>query len=98
MRQVARTYDIIVGTCYCHDTPRSVTGIIQTGAIISFSSNQQIARIGDICVANCGHTAIIATGSDKVFVENKGIAHITDQIVGCVKGIIASGDEKVQAD
>ncbi len=95
MRPVARIGDVAQGTCSCHKSPRSVTGVIVGGSGVSSSNGPGIARLGDVVVFNCGHTGTIASGSDVLFVDNVGAARIGDVVVGCVRGTIVSGDGSV---
>jgi len=97
MRQVARVGDIAVGTCFCHQTPISVTGVIVNGSGVVFSNNKAVARLGDNVIFSCGHSGVIASGSGIVFSDNIGVAHINDIVVGCMQAIIVSGDGTVLA-
>ena len=97
MRPIARIGDLVSGTCSCHQTPQSVSGVIVAGSGVTTAHGQAVARIGDLVSFSCGHTAIIAAGSGIVFCDGIGVAHIGDSVVGCVNGVIVGGDGNVIA-
>jgi len=97
MRPIARIGDLVSGTCKCHSSPQSVSGVIVAGSGVVYSHGQGVARIGDLVSFSCGHTAIIASGSGIVFSDGIGVAHIGDTVVGCVDGVIVGGDGNVIA-
>lgn len=87
---VARITDLTFGICSCHKYPISVSGLIISGSGTTFAESLNVARIGDIVRASCGHTGIIITGSGIAFAESIGIARLMDITTGCYKASIVS--------
>jgi len=87
---VARLTDITFGVCSCHKYPISVSGVIINGSGKTFAESLNVARIGDIVRASCGHTGIIITGSGIAFADSIGISRLSDITTGCYKASIVS--------
>lgn len=90
MAGVARLTDITFGVCSCHKYPISVNGIIINGSGTTFAESLNVARIGDIVHASCGHTGIIINGSGIAFADSIGISRLMDKTTGCYKASIVS--------
>lgn len=87
---VARITDITFGICYCHIYPIAVNGIIISGSGKTYAESLNVARIGDIVRAACGHTGIIISGSGIAFADSIGISRLTDRTTGCYRASIIS--------
>jgi uncharacterized Zn-binding protein involved in type VI secretion len=97
MAKIARTGDTGVGTCRCHKSPISTSGVIQASEARVFADGLSVARVGDIVVAACGHSGVIVSGSGKVFADGIAIARVGDSFVGCFSGVIVSGSGKTDS-
>jgi len=95
---VARITDLTFGICRCHLFPLSVGGVIISGSGKTFAESLNVARIGDIVKANCGHIGIIISGSGIAFADSIGIARLTDQTTGCYRATIVSASGTTDAE
>ncbi len=91
MNKICRLGDKAVGNCSVHG--------FQNGTIITcsdklFDSGIGVARIGDVVLADCGHTGIISICSDKTFDNDKGVARVTDSFDGIYSGTLVTGSNK----
>lgn len=92
MLGIARINDIAQGICYCHRRrPIATSGIIISGSGVCIVDGMGAARIGDIVLANCGHTGTIITGSGVAFADYIGLARISDSVSGCFVATIVTG-------
>ena len=94
----ARITDITFGICRCHIFPLAVSGIIILGSGKTYAESLNVARIGDIVKANCGHIGIIISGSGIAFADNIGIARLTDRTTGCYRASIISASGTTDAE
>ena len=93
MIPVARLGDRTIGYCKCHKK-------IFKGTIVSASSDHKVnnlgvARLGDMILSDCGHTAKIITASSLTITNNLGTARLGDKGEGACytcKIITASPD------
>jgi uncharacterized Zn-binding protein involved in type VI secretion len=90
---VARVTDLTVGICSGHNPPIAIGGIIIVGSEITYADGLQVARIGDIVQAFCGHIGIIIMGSGITYSDGIQWARLSDRVAGIYNaGIItASG-------
>lgn len=93
MRGIARLGDSTQGTCYCHPTPITVSGKIITASENHFTNGRGTARLGDLVMADCGHTGRIISAKENDFVNGRGVARLSDQFTGCYVGKIVSASE-----
>ena len=93
MRGIARLGDATHGICYCHDSPISVSGKIITASEDHFTNGRGTARLGDLVMADCGHTGRIISAKENEFVNGRGVARLADQFDGCYKGKIISASD-----
>ncbi len=89
MPGIARIGDIVIGTCPCHDSPRSYVGVIATGAPTVLVEGRPAATIGSVAVG-C-HPAIVCTGNATVLSGGRPTATIGGIAVGCPTGVIVTG-------
>lgn len=89
---IARLGDKTVGTCKVHGK--------QNGKIIQASHDTMTdsigtARLGDMILADCGHTAKIVTASSATIVDSLGVARLGDRGDGTYQCTIvtASSDD-----
>lgn len=92
--KIARIGDKTQGICYAHDTPLSIGGTIITGSPTVKSEGFGIARLTDIIVSECGHTATIVSASSNSKANGLGIARIGDRGDGVYKCTIITGSNK----
>ena len=96
MALVARIGDTGIGTCYCHKKSRTVTGTIIIGSSNIFANGKGRARIGDIVMCDCGHTATLIMGNSTVLSNNIPQSRMGDMFAGgCVIGTIISSSSNV---
>lgn len=93
--KVARVTDRTFGTCYGHIYPIAIGGTIITGSPDVYDNGLQVARIGDIVRADCGHTAKIITGSPSVYANGIQKARLTDRVAGIYVATIISASNDV---
>lgn len=93
----ARITDRTIGICYGHIYPITVGGTIIQGSPDVYANGLQVARIGDIVKADCGHTGNIITGSSSVFANGIGIARLNDRVSGIYIATIITASEDVFA-
>ena len=86
-----------VGTCSCHESPISVSGIIIQGSGNVLAGGLGCAKIGDIVLAGCGHVGIIVSGASTTLVNGINAATMTSPFVGCFVGQIVTGISNVLA-
>lgn len=100
MPAVANLNQICVGICCAHGTPPCIntTGVIASGAATVTAEGLPVARVGDLVVLACGHTAIIVSGSPTVTAEGIPLARATDLVGGVFTGNIATGTPTVQSN
>jgi uncharacterized Zn-binding protein involved in type VI secretion len=81
MLPVARVGDLTIGTCTGHkDTLYNVRGKIITGANSDDVNMMGLAKLGDVVLADCGHTAKIITCSGSVYTDMMKIARVGDLV------------------
>lgn len=93
MSQLAKVGSIGAGKCYCHSTPKTMTGVITTGSLDTKSNGVSNATVGSVVVGLCGHTGVITTGSDKIRINGIPAARVGDAFAGCFVGVIIAGSE-----
>ena len=92
MPYIARVGDVWTGICKCHESPIKVSGTIVSGSGTNFADGIPVARIGDVVISSCGHSATIIAGSPTSTADGIPIARIGDPVAsGCISGIIISG-------
>ena len=74
------------GNCSAHQG--NYYGIVSTGSNNTISNVQEIARMGDICLSDCGHIGHINSASNTVFVNGLKKARIGDTFNGIYSGSI----------
>ena len=79
-RGVAKVGDRTYGTCTAHITPITTGGTITTGSPTIVVNDQPCARLGDIVLADCGHTSVITSASSIVIGDEPPIARINDTV------------------
>jgi uncharacterized Zn-binding protein involved in type VI secretion len=82
-RGCARLGDTTQGICSdsSHRNPIKVNGKIITASSNVIANNKQVAIVGDLVKADCGHTSHIITGSTtNATVNGKLIARLGDKI------------------
>lgn len=77
---VCRVGDAIVGVCFGHDGPISVTGVWVSGSGQLSDENKPVIRVGDTGIASCGHTFEAISGSSTTTDENKPVHRVSDAI------------------
>jgi len=92
---VAIISSVGVGVCSCHKSPQSTSGTVIQGSGTVLANGMGVARIGDMIVANCGHTGTLIQGSGTVTAEGIGVSALTSMFVGCFTGNIISGANTV---
>ena len=100
MLPVARIGDLTIGTCTGHKPPKTnVRGKILTGTA-SFADNMVgVAKLGDVVMAECGHTASIITCSGSVKTDMMLIARVGDLVGRSVyTGKIVTGEGTTLSD
>ena len=95
MPPVATIGSVTYGVCTCHDSPRTVTGIVVSGAPTVLAKGRPFARIGSIVKGSCGHSGVVISGSGNVLALGSPSAHLGSQFKGCYSGTIVSGDTGV---
>lgn len=95
MSPVATIGSVTYGVCTCHDTPRTVSGVVISGASTVLAKGRPMAQIGSIVKGSCGHTAIIISGSANVLALGRSTAYLGSQFKGCYSGTVVSGDAGV---
>ena len=97
MRGVARLGDKTIGRCTCHKDPiENMPGHIVSASPDTYADHLGVARLGDIILADCGHTAKIITSSSVSFANQLGVARLGDLGGGACytcKIITASSDQ-----
>jgi uncharacterized Zn-binding protein involved in type VI secretion len=68
---IGRVGDIGIGVCPWHTSPVSYTTTISSGAATASADGKQIALVGSIGVASCGHPTCALSGS--TIADVKGI-------------------------
>lgn len=91
MIPVARMGDTCVGTCYAHQTPIPMSGIIQAGSSHVFCDNLLVAVDGDIVIGGCGHVGILSASSAVLEVEGRRAIRIGDTFSGSFVGTVVAG-------
>lgn len=95
---VCRLNDIALGICPCHSIPVVVTIVMASPTCLA--NGLGIARMGDIGMSSCGHTANIMTTNPLVMNNGLGTARITDLIIGtagCPTATLVIGSPNVLA-
>ena len=84
------------GTCCCHSDPTCIStmGMIITGSSDHTIEGQGAARVTDIFLGFCGHTAIMITGSSKSQSNGLGACIVGSMFTGCINGSIITGTNK----
>lgn len=92
MPATSRMTDIGVGTCYAHETPRPIIGIIISGSPDHTVEGLGVALLMSVVSCSCGHVATIVTTS-KIDNMTNGIpkAEVGSQFVGDPIGTIITG-------
>jgi len=101
MAGIARIGDRTHGTCYSHShkKPISVGGTIISGdGSTVYADKLNVARIGDPVRADCGHTAIIITGSPKTYSNQISVARLGDMVHGVYVATIISASGTTFSD
>ncbi|MCC5811321.1 MAG: hypothetical protein JJU06_13205 [Ectothiorhodospiraceae bacterium] len=73
MMQVGRVGDIGLGSCSAHDSTKSITVTIVTGAQTVLTNGLQTATLVSVGLGSCGHAATVATVSATVRAEALGV-------------------------
>lgn len=98
-RGVARVDDRTYGTCTAHLTPITTGGTITSGSPTIVVNDRAAARLGDIVVADCGHTSEITSASSTVIGDEPPIARLDDTVgKGPYTATIISASSDVFAD
>jgi len=92
---VARIGDIGIGVCTCHKSPITVVGTIVIGSPTVTANNLGTARIGDLVMCSCGHTATLIMGSSTVLANGIGKSRMGDMWMGCPIGTVMVGSPTV---
>ena len=82
-RGCARLGDSTRGMCSheSHDKPIKISGKIVTASSNINANNRQVAMVGDVVKADCGHTSHIITGSAaNTSVNGKLSARLGDKV------------------
>jgi uncharacterized Zn-binding protein involved in type VI secretion len=90
MRGIARLGDCTHGVCYKHNTPLTVSGRILSASTDTFCDNLGVARLGDLVIADCGHTGTIISASPDALCNDLGVARLGDNIAGDYQATIIS--------
>ena len=77
-RGAARHNDLVKGNCAIHG-PNIMGRIITSSSDVTTNSRGQ-ARIGDKVKADCGHEAVIITGSGKELANGRSVARQNDLV------------------
>lgn len=96
MNGIARLGDSTTGYCKIHQ-------IQVSGTIVSASTNvgcngMGVARLGDIVLAECGHTGTIVSASSTDYCNGMGVARLGDTIDGDYEATIVSASTDTFAD
>jgi len=91
MLSISRASDISCGVCFCHDSPISTIAILIPNQSLAYSDNRNIITFGSIGITPCGHITIVSTSSGLSYINNIGIARISDITIGCMIGTICTG-------
>jgi len=83
MPATSRITDLCAGTCNCHKSTKSVTGIIITGSADHFIEGPGVALIGSVAVCSCGHVVSVVTGKPTNLTNGLSKAEIGSIAVGC---------------
>lgn len=94
MPGIARVGDSTIGTCYAHEDPITVSGVIVSGEPTVITEGMPTARLGDTVVASCGHTGTIVSGSMKHFCGGMNVARLGDKVAGAYVATIISAAQK----
>jgi hypothetical protein len=78
----SRMGDIGTGICVCHKTPKPSVGILVTGANTKLANFPPESRTVDLVIGDCGHVAMMVTGSPTAFVEGQNAARVLDIFTG----------------
>ncbi len=95
---MSRVGDLVSCVCCCHSGCRHTIGTIITGAKSVYAENQQVARLGDIALCDCGHITIIVTSAKSVYAENQQAARLGDVVSACPVGTIITSSLKTFAE
>jgi len=77
-RGAARHNDLVKGNCAIHGA--NIMGRIITSSSDVITNRRGQARIGDKVKAECGHEAVITTGSDKELANGRPVARQNDLV------------------
>ena len=80
---IARLGDRTHGQCSCHTSTITTGGTIVTASTDTTVNGMVVARLGDIVLADCGHTGTIVTCSQTNTCNGLGIARLGDKTQGC---------------
>lgn len=97
MRGTARLGDRTTGTCSVHSG--TIGGTIITASGDVGANNRGVARLADVVLADCGHTALIITAAGITKANSRGFARLSDLVQGSeYKGTIITCSQDVAGD
>ena len=85
-----------ISPCPCHPKPQDFTGIVITGSSDHTIESSGVARLGDIVLCSCGHSAPLIS-TTKIDNTTNGIpkCEIGSIFSACPLGIIITGSATV---
>jgi hypothetical protein len=94
---IARVKDIVFGKCGEHRHPKDVWGIIVSGENTVITAGLPTSTQYDVIVFECGHVALIISGTEKCVCKGRLIGRYTSVVAGQVYGLILTGVPTVVA-
>ena len=77
---VCRVGDTGNGYCFCHS--KDIIGTVITGSFTRLVNNLPVALLNSLVLCNCGHVALMVTGSPNVLTNNLANVRMTDIFIG----------------
>jgi uncharacterized Zn-binding protein involved in type VI secretion len=95
---IARVSDRTFGICYGHKSPILVGGTIVSGDSTDKANDLTVSRIGSTVIADCGHSAMVVTGSPTTFTSGIQVGRLGDSVSGIYVATIVTASPDVIAD